>query len=211
MSGNPLSPDLKYKYPWQKAVLEILLEYQGEHISEKLIAAERAVTKRLLERIEDPEERLALQDGLSALRLVFPQSKLKLGPVARTRLPGLTLPGILIVDDQLSARRAIRSLLQRHDIEVCGEAENGKQAIEKVTELEPELVLLDISMPVMNGVEAAYKIRRIVPSTKILFLSVYDSASFEAVSGFVSDGFVSKIAAATELIPAVKRILGIET
>jgi len=60
-------------------------------------------------------------------------------------------------------------------MEVCGEAENGKQAIEKVKQLKPDLVLLDINMPVMNGVQAAYEIRRIAPSTKIIFFTIHDS------------------------------------
>lgn len=62
---------------------------------------------------------------------------------------------ILIVDDYSVARKTVRSLLVWHSLEVCGEAENGKQAIEKVRQLKPDLVLLDINMPVMNGVQAA--------------------------------------------------------
>ena len=60
---------------------------------------------------------------------------------------------ILIVDDHVAARTAVRSLLDWHDMAVCGEAENGKEAIEKVKELSPDLVLLDINMPVMSGIE----------------------------------------------------------
>jgi DNA-binding NarL/FixJ family response regulator len=119
--------------------------------------------------------------------------------------------GILIVDDHVAARTTIRSLLNWHDMEVCGEAENGKQAIEKVKELRPDLVLLDINMPVMNGIEAAYQIRRIAPSTKILFFTVHDSAQFQAATRTLSDGFISKSSAGTDLIPTVKRILGAET
>jgi DNA-binding NarL/FixJ family response regulator len=119
--------------------------------------------------------------------------------------------GILIVDDHVAARTAIRSLLDQHDMEVCGEAENGKQAIEKVKELRPDLVLLDINMPVMNGIEAAHQIRRIAPSTKILFFTIHDSRQFRDATRMLSDGFISKTTAGTELIPTVKRILGAET
>src|ERR1700684_4726628 len=82
---------------------------------------------------------------------------------------------ILIVDDYPTARKTVRSLLVWHSLEVCGEAENGKQAIEKVKRLKPDIVLLDIGMPEMNGVQAAYEIRRIAPESKIIFFTVNDS------------------------------------
>src|SRR5713101_312223 len=83
------------------------------------------------------------------------------------------MPGVLVVDDHSVTRLTIRSLLMWHSLPVCGEAENGKQAVEKVKELGPEVVLLDIEMPVMNGIQAAHQIRRISPSTKILFLTIH--------------------------------------
>src|SRR6202049_126261 len=86
-----------------------------------------------------------------------------LGPTPRLSVPALIhqmATRILIVDDYLMARKTVRSLLVWHSLEVCGEAENGKQAIEKVKRLKPDLVLLDINMPEMNGVQAAYEIRR---------------------------------------------------
>ena len=64
-------------------------------------------------------------------------------------------------------RRGIRSLLTRDSLGICGEAENGKQAFEKVRELKPDLVILSVSVPVMNGVEAAREIRRFAPRSKI--------------------------------------------
>ena len=114
---------------------------------------------------------------------------------------------ILVVDDYPMVRKTVCSLLAWHSIEVCGEAENGRQAIEKVKQLKPDLVLLDINMPVMNGVQAAYEIRRIAPSTKIVFFTIHDSP--EAISAahvIGADGFVSKAAAGTQLIPEVKRL-----
>jgi DNA-binding NarL/FixJ family response regulator len=115
---------------------------------------------------------------------------------------------ILVVDDYQVARKTIRSLLTWHSLHVCGEAENGKQAVEKVKELNPDLVLLDINMPVMNGVQAAYEIRRISPSTKIIFFTIHDSAEAVAAGRTVGvDAFVPKAAAGTQLIPAVKRLL----
>jgi two-component system, NarL family, nitrate/nitrite response regulator NarL len=126
-------------------------------------------------------------------------------------MPRLMRSSILIVDDHVAARTAIRYLLNQHDMQVCGEAENGKEAIEKVTELRPDLVVLDINMPVMDGIEAAYQIRRIAPSTKILFFTIHDSAQSRAATRMLSDGFISKSTSATELIPTVKRVLGAET
>ena len=116
--------------------------------------------------------------------------------------------GILVVDDYQVARRTIRSLLTWHSMHVCGEAENGKQAVEKVKELHPDLVLLDINMPVMNGVQAAYEIRRIAPSTKIIFFTIHDSPeTIAATRAIGADAFIAKASAGTELIPAVRRLL----
>jgi two-component system, NarL family, nitrate/nitrite response regulator NarL len=115
---------------------------------------------------------------------------------------------ILVVDDYQVARKTIRALLNWHSMEVCGEAENGKQALEKVKQLNPDLVLLDINMPVMNGVQAAYEIHRIAPHTKIVFFTVHDSPEAVAACHTVGvDGFVPKAAAGTQLIPMVQRLL----
>jgi CheY-like chemotaxis protein len=115
---------------------------------------------------------------------------------------------ILIVDDHEAIRRGIRSLLTRDSLGICGEAENGKQALEKVRELKPDLVILDVSMPVMNGVEAAREIRRFAPRTKIVFLSVYDSPQImEIAKKAGADAFVLKSAADRDLNVTVKRLL----
>lgn len=82
---------------------------------------------------------------------------------------------ILIADDNEVVRLGVRALLTpKRDWEICGDAGNGREAITKVWELSPDLVILDLSMPVMNGFEAARVIRRLAPSTKIVFLSVHD-------------------------------------
>ena len=89
--------------------------------------------------------------------------------------PGMKLAGMLIVDDYPLARTTMRGLLGWHEMHVCGEARDGKEAVEKVKTLNPDLVLLDINMPMMNGIQAAFEIRRISPGTKILFLTVVGS------------------------------------
>ena len=77
---------------------------------------------------------------------------------------------ILVVDDYPVVRRAICDLLHSHSLDICGEAENGLDAVERVKELRPNLVLLDINMPKMNGIQAAFEIHQLSPSTKIIFL-----------------------------------------
>src|SRR5690242_8400365 len=90
---------------------------------------------------------------------------------------------------------------------VCGEAKDGKEAIEQVKALNPDLVLLDINMPVMNGMQAALEIRRISPRTKILFLTVVGANEAAAGARMLGDGYVSKAEAGKELIPALERLL----
>jgi DNA-binding NarL/FixJ family response regulator len=87
---------------------------------------------------------------------------------------------------------------------------SGKRqtGIEKVKQLRPDLVLLDTNMPVMNGVQAAYEIRRIAPSTTIVFFTIHDSPETMSAARLIgADGFVPKAAAGTQLIPEMKRIL----
>lgn len=115
---------------------------------------------------------------------------------------------ILVVDDHEVIRRGIRSLLARDSVEVCGEAANGKQALEKVLELKPDLVILDVSMPVIDGIEAAREIRRLAPCTKIVFFTIHDSAVIkEIVQETGADTFALKSDAATDLVVTVKRLL----
>jgi DNA-binding NarL/FixJ family response regulator len=116
---------------------------------------------------------------------------------------------ILIVDDHLGARITIRELLDWHSFQVCGDAKDGKEAIEKVVELKPDIILLDINMPVMNGIKAAQEIRRISPATKIVFLTVHEEPSMLLSTRLWVHGFVAKSAAGTELIPTLTRLAGI--
>jgi DNA-binding NarL/FixJ family response regulator len=107
-------------------------------------------------------------------------------------------------------RSTIRSLLTWHSFPVCGEAEDGKEAIQKVKELKPDVVLLDIEMPVMNGIQAAHEIRRISPSTKILFFTIHKDEAISGARVMRAEGFVTKSAAGTDLIPALKRLVQAE-
>jgi DNA-binding NarL/FixJ family response regulator len=118
---------------------------------------------------------------------------------------------ILVVDDFQKIRSGVRSLLMSESVEICGEAENGREAIERVRELHPDLVILDIIMPVMNGIEAAHEIHRMSPSTKIVFFTIEDTPQAAAFARSIGvDGVVPKAAAGKELIPTLRRLLKAE-
>ena len=87
---------------------------------------------------------------------------------------------VLIVDDNTLVRRMLRSWLEQHsEWDVCGEAENGKLAVERVQELQPNIVILDLQMPVMNGLEAAREIKRLAPNTALIIFTAH--ASYQLV------------------------------
>jgi two-component system nitrate/nitrite response regulator NarL len=128
-------------------------------------------------------------------------------------LGGARLPSqfrILLVDDHEVMRRGIRALLSGDTHwEIAGEAENGKEAIAQVEKLHPDLVVLDLTMPVMNGLEAARGIRQIAPATKILIFSMHESPQITREAREAgADAFLSKSALADELPLLVKRLLG---
>lgn len=114
---------------------------------------------------------------------------------------------ILIVDDHKLARLTVRELLHWHQFAVCGEAASGKEAIEKVRELKPAIVLLDINMPGKNGIQTAYEIREIAPTTKIVFFTVHKSQEIANATRLYGHAFVSKSNAGTELIPTLRQLM----
>ena len=115
---------------------------------------------------------------------------------------------ILIVDDFEPWRLAVCSILaQDADLEVVGESSDGLDAVQKSQELRPDLVLLDIQMPKMNGLEAARQIRKVSPGTKILFLSVSHCQDTMREALKVGVGFVVKAEAAHDLLPAVRSVI----
>lgn len=113
---------------------------------------------------------------------------------------------VLIVDDHEIVRMGVRILLAANPRwEVCGEASDGKQALREVVKLVPDVVILDLSLPLMNGFEAAKEIRRIAPFTKIVFFSIHDVPATARDIG--ADAFVAKSAGIEELVSTLERIL----
>ena len=94
------------------------------------------------------------------------------------------------------------------DLQVIGEVADGLEAVQRCVELQPDLILLDISLPSLNGIKAARQIRRLVPESKVIFLTQESSADVvqEAVS-LGARGYVVKIKAASELLTAVEAVL----
>jgi DNA-binding NarL/FixJ family response regulator len=100
------------------------------------------------------------------------------------------LKSILIVDDSPAIRQGLRVLLGRHDgWEVCGEAADGAEGISKALQLHPDLVVLDVSMPVMNGFQAARALQRLMPGLPILIFTNYSNSQVER------EAFASGVAA----------------
>jgi DNA-binding NarL/FixJ family response regulator len=121
---------------------------------------------------------------------------------------------ILIVDDHEIVREGIRTLIgrSRPEWEICGEAANGEEAIETVTTLKPDVVVLDITMPKMSGLEAAPRIAKLGLGCRVLMFTMHDSErlTFE-VRQAQAQGLVLKSQAARDLIRAIECLLAGET
>ena len=115
---------------------------------------------------------------------------------------------VLVVDDFAPWRRLVPILLNKAELQVVGEASDGLEAIREAEELQPDLILLDIRLPKLNGIEAAYRIRGVAPKSKILFVSESDSVDVakEALRAGGS-GYVIKSDAGAELLAAVEAVV----
>jgi DNA-binding NarL/FixJ family response regulator len=116
---------------------------------------------------------------------------------------------VLIVDDNYLVRAALRVLVEGSmSLEVCGEAADGTEAVERAKELRPSLVLMDLSMPNMNGVQAAWLIRQAVPRARIVLFSLYaDSVGKTLATRAGVDLVVPKSEGAAGLMKALHPIL----
>jgi len=116
---------------------------------------------------------------------------------------------ILIADDHETLRRGLRTMLEKEpDWEICGEAVDGQEAVDKTAMLCPDLVILDINMPVLNGLAAVRQILRVRPQTRILIFTVHDSdQTAKEVQAAGAHGYLSKNNASSDLIRVVKELL----
>ena len=116
---------------------------------------------------------------------------------------------IMVVDDHRIFRQGLIELLHKNaDYEIIGEAGNGREALEKIKEVKPDIIFLDISMPELNGVEAIDQIKKICPMCRIIILSMYDNSKYIsfALKHGVS-GYLLKDIEAEELNKAVKTVM----
>jgi DNA-binding NarL/FixJ family response regulator len=116
---------------------------------------------------------------------------------------------ILITDDYTDWRRQVRLVLQaRPEWQVISEAEDGLEAVGKAQDLKPDIILLDIGLPKLNGIEAARQMRQVSPSSKIIFLSQNNDLDIvRAALGTGALGYVRKIDAQRDLLRAVDAVL----
>jgi two-component system, NarL family, response regulator NreC len=115
---------------------------------------------------------------------------------------------ILIVDDNALLRRMLRTCLEQDpEWNVCGEAENGRVAVEKVVALKPDIVLLDLQMPIMNGLEAARRIRVVAPNTTMLMFTMHCSPQLlqEARAAGIREVFSKTDQLVDHLLPALRQ------
>jgi DNA-binding NarL/FixJ family response regulator len=115
---------------------------------------------------------------------------------------------VLLAEDHQIVREGFRSLLKHErDIEVIGEAETGRQADQMIRKLRPAVVVMDIAMPLLNGLEATRQIRKDLPNTKVLILSAHsDDAYVEQVAALGAAGFLLKQTSSHELATAIREV-----
>ncbi len=116
--------------------------------------------------------------------------------------------GVLLVDDHTVVRQGLRALLKsEEDIEVIGEAENGRQAVMAARKTPPDVVVMDVAMPLLNGLEATRQILKLVPTAKVLVLTSYgDDECVEQLMQAGASGYLIKQTAANELLKAIREV-----
>jgi DNA-binding NarL/FixJ family response regulator len=115
---------------------------------------------------------------------------------------------ILLVDDFEPWRRFVCSMVQKEpELQIICEVSDGLVAVHKANELKPDVILLDIGLPKLNGIAAARKIRNLAPTSKVLFLSQESSADLVQEALGIGAGFIVKADAYKELLPAIKAVI----
>lgn len=114
---------------------------------------------------------------------------------------------VLLADDHETVVARVRSILCK-DFEVVGTADNGREAVAEVRRLDPDVLVMDISMPVLDGLQAASQLRRKPCRTKIVFLTVHEDQDYvEAAFAAGASGYVTKSHVASDLVPAIREAL----
>ncbi len=116
---------------------------------------------------------------------------------------------ILVADDSDTVRRVVRSYLTERDFDVCGEAVDGEDVIEKAWELKPDLILLDIAMPRTNGIAVASVLKDMMPNVRIVLFTMYSEAVARAFpnDGLAVDAVVAKADGMSRLAECVQSLL----
>jgi len=116
---------------------------------------------------------------------------------------------VLLVDDNPLVRSLVRQVFELHpDFEISGEAENGREAVEKAENLKPDLIILDLAMPVMTGLDAAPLLRKVVPDARIILFTVQEGREVERLARAAGiDAVVAKSQAASKLILRAQALL----
>jgi DNA-binding NarL/FixJ family response regulator len=116
---------------------------------------------------------------------------------------------ILIVDDNAVIRNGLCEVFNREpDFEVCGEAENGREAIRKAQSLRPDLIILDFAMPVMNGMDAARGLKKLLPTVPLLMYSAFGDKYVQQQAGFIGiAALISKSEPASCLVDKARTLL----
>lgn len=120
---------------------------------------------------------------------------------------------VFLADDHTIVRQGLAKLLEgESNLRVVGEAENGREAVEKVEELKPDIVLMDIAMPMLNGIEATRQIRKVCPQTRIIILSMHSHDRYiSELFGLGASGYLLKSSTGTDIIKAIHAALKGET
>jgi DNA-binding NarL/FixJ family response regulator len=115
---------------------------------------------------------------------------------------------ILVADDSDTVRRVVRAYLTQQDFEVCGEAVDGEDALEKARKLKPDLVLLDVAMPQTNGIVVASVLKDMMPGVRIILFTMYSEAVAKAFpQGLAADAILAKAEGMSKLAECVHNLL----
>ena len=119
------------------------------------------------------------------------------------------MPRILIVDDSEIYRHSIRAILESHQgYEVCGEADNGEDAARLAQDLEPDAIMIDISLPGINGIEATRTLRATLPDAKVVVMSLHESKELvKAVLAAGASAYVLKSSADSDVVDAIDAVI----